>query len=725
MTSTTSPRIRRTGENTQFTYNISRRVNDVQTYPILSPQGATIVVYGHENGVTIVWRGGRRFKTQKSKAEVEKKQTGSSDDAVMLIDSDDEQPPAKAHSAQKYVDAPQFDEETEQGDYPEIVQTLDLTLGTAVLHVAVMPVTDEIVRDSQSAAGSLLSQRIVLAASCVTNDVFVITVPLTPPSPESKAREELRSGLLAGEAGSGAWGESIIQLSGQRKYSDALVISLVTPKASEPKSRSPRAVVAACSQQASGTLILWDVALDPTANPGRPIEPFQTEYLPHPLSSISFNPSHTSQLLAVSPRHAVRIYDYAVSSLPPDPEATSPFPSQGSWLLSLYQPFSRPTASRKPVLDAAWICHGRAVFALLADGMWGIWDIDGVGPSSSGGAAALTSRLKTGLTGAALTNFSISGYVEGTSSLRSIVAQKREKQNEEFAPMTPHTRRQATASLSSATSLNRLSTVRGGVKVILLPPKGKALQDESLVLWIGGSEHVCVIPAVSKFWDSQLRRGAGGGVNLFSGPQPTRMVKLPDLCTGLLGERCCGASLLIASPDTGPQHDEDEGLPVDVLVQGESRLVIVRQGDDSQGKKMGSLADGRRRRLFLNGDKKDAIIVHGGRSDRATSLSFNLSIAEPGTLRKKPPQIGDQEDHPDEGSRDASQHAPRSRIGFDFMDTMDAAADVSSDFTARDVEAEMLDIMELDRALENMEGRDSSGNGATGGRRKRVIFEED
>ncbi|KAG5974831.1 hypothetical protein E4U55_008036 [Claviceps digitariae] len=713
---TESPRIRRTGQNIQFTYNLSRRVNDVQTYPIQSPQGATIFIYGHENGVTIVWRGGRRFKPSKSKQDVEKKQNGASnDDAVMLIDSDDEQPPAEAQAAQKFVDEPQFEDEIEQGPYPEIVQTLDLSLGTAVLHVAVMPLTGgNTINDSQSAAGSLLSQKIVLAVSCVTSDVYVITVPLTPPSPESKAREQLRSGLLAGQAGSGAWGESIILLSGQRKYSNGLAISLITPKDSEPRSKSPRAVVAACSRQASGSLILWDVPLDLTASPSRPIEPFQTEFLPQPLSSISFNPIHTSQLLTVSSHHAVRIYDYAVSSLPPDPDATGPFPSQGSWLLSLYQPFARPTASRKPILDAVWISHGRAVFALLADGMWGVWDVDGVSPSTPG--ASMASKLKSGLTGAALTNFNISGYVEGTGSLRSIAIQQKESHNGEFAPMTPHTRRQVTASLSSATTPDRLAAVQGGLKVIYLPPKGKTLQDESLVMWIGGIEHVCVIPVVAQFWDSQLRKAAGGGVNLFSGAQPTRIVKLHDPCSGLLGDRCCGVSLLLATPSTGLQPDEDGGgLPVEVLIQGESRLVIVRQSDNGQGGKLGSFADGRRRRLFSKGDKTDAIIVHG-KPGRATSLSFNLSTVKPGTLRRTVSQSG--QDGPAEAPQGALQLITRPRVGFDFMNTMNEAADVSTDVTSRDVEAEMLDIMEIDRALDNME--DSRGSG-----RKHVFFEED
>ncbi|POR39672.1 Flap endonuclease 1 [Tolypocladium paradoxum] len=715
MSSATTPRIRRTAQNTQFTYNLSRRINDVQTYPVQSPQGATIMVYGHENGVTLVWRGGRRFRPPKKQASPKEKQNGTSEDAVMIIDSDDDEPPAKSQSTPKFEDKPQFEDVAEQTPFPGIIQTLDLTLGTAVLNVAVIPMDPCTAQAAATGDVPILAEKMVFAVSCVTSDVYVITLPLTPPSPESKARQELRSDLLAGKAGSGAWGESLVLLGGQLKHSDRLAMNLIKPKSAERQGKPARAVVAACSKQASGTLLLWDVPLDPKAKPGRPLEPFQTEYLPNPLISISFNPTHATQLLAVSPHQAVRIYDFAISSLPPDPDAVGPFPSQGSWLLSLYQPFARPSASRKPILDAAWISHGRAVFALLADGMWGIWDVDGASPTSSG--AAISNRLKSGVRGAALTAFSISGYVEGTGSLRSVATQQKESQTGEFAPMTPHTRRQAAASLSTATALDRLSTVHGGVRTVVLAPIGKSLQDESLVLWVGGQEHVCVIPAVSKFWDSQLRKGAGGGVNLFSGAQPTRMVKLRDLSTGLLGERCCGASLVVGPRQHGEQVDLDGGLAVDVVIQGESRIVVVRQGEDGPGKKIGAAVDSRRKRLFSKGDRSDAIIVHG-KHGRTGSLSYNLSTAKRGTLRLKTfPNSHEDTTGAMNGADDTPQLASRPRVGFEFMNTLNAAADASADLT-RDVEAEMLDIMEIDHALESME--DSRGSG-----RKKVLFEED
>lgn len=689
-------------------YNLSRRVHDVQTYPVQSPQGATILIYGHENGVTLVWRGGRRFKPAIKKPAAKEKQNGAVEDAVMIIDSDDDEPPAKSNATSKFEDKPEFEDEIEDSPYPEIIQTLDLALGTAVLHVAVLPMTPCAAEDAAWGGANVLTEKLVFAVSCVTNDVYLITLPLTPPSPESKMRPELKNDLLAGKAGSGVWGESLILLGGQVKNSEGIAMSLVFPKASERPGKFSRAVVASHSREASGTLRLWDVPLDSKDKPSKPVEPFQTEYLPNFLTSISFNPTHTTQLLVVSATQGVRIYDYALPSLPPDPDSIGPFPVQGSWLLSLYQPFARPTSTRKPILDAAWIAHGRAVFALLADGMWGIWDVDGASPSGTG--ANIATKLKSGVRGAALTAFSASGFVEGTSSLRSVVVQPKETHSGDFAPMTPHTRRQATASLSASNTLDRLATIKGGVKVLAQPTSGNAIQDESVALWIGGLEHVCVIPEISRFWDSQARKGSSNGANLFSGAQPTRMTKVFDLSTGLLGERCSGVALAIDSLKHG-SSDQVGGLPVDVLILGESRIVIVREGEDGAGRKIGSIANTRKRGLFSKGETSDAIIVHG-RQDRAAKMSFNLSTVKPGTLRMRSTSYAQDDATPDV---DRMQNG-RPRIGFDFTDTLNAAADVSADFTTRDVEVEMLDILEIDKALENMEG--DRGNG-----RKRVFGE--
>ncbi|KAH8888499.1 hypothetical protein GQ53DRAFT_767548 [Thozetella sp. PMI_491] len=750
-----SPRLRRTQLNAQNTYSLNRRIHDVKAYPVQSPQGANVLIYGHETGVTLVWRGGRRLKATRSPSQG-KQNGGGSDDAVMVLDSEEEDGPAPS----AYTDKPEFEDTPSDSACPEVIQTLDLALGSAAIHVAVLPMPPCTAADAAWHGADILKTKIVFAVSCATSDVYVITLPLTPPSHESKARPELRKSLLDGVAGKGAWNETLTLLAGQGRYSEAVALSIVKPKAVSERSRSfersgpakpsaPRVVVAASAREANGTLRFWDVSLD--AKPGAParrIEPFQTEYLPSPLTAISFNPSHATQLLAVASPHAARIYDYSIPSLPSDDTSDGPFPTQGSWLLSLYQPFA-PSASamsiaRKPIVAAEWIALGRAVLTLLADGQWGIWDIDGAAPSGS--QAGLFGKQNAGLRGSAITNFSASGFLEGTSPLRNPGSQKSTPMSGsggDFVPMTPHTRALA-ASMGGGPE--RLATVRGGIEVTQLPqPRGTAAPEESAILWLGGVDPVVsVIPVISRFWDVQLRKGNGSGVNLFSGGQATRMVRLTDLGVGLLGERCTGAA---AVPRFSQQRlgastdgrlslgDEDsgkpqEGLPIEVILQGESRLVAVHELNNGTSL-VSRLVGSRSKKLRPRERQANAIIAYP-RPDKPSSVAFNLSVSRRGNgaPRTRPGLTGlfdaSSEALPStrvasDGSVGASTLASLKQkgAGLAFVADLEHAADQpddESDAENRDVEQEMMDIMEIDRELEQMAQNREQGT-------KHVFFE--
>ncbi|KAI1097975.1 hypothetical protein F4804DRAFT_326015 [Jackrogersella minutella] len=731
MVPATVPRVRRTAQNTQYTYNLTRHIHTVQTYPVLSPQGATILIYGHENGLTIVWRGGRKFKPEVVKEAGRgptAKQNGKPPaDAVMIIDSDEEDA-APAGKGGLFVDQPQFEEDLdEDAPYPEITQTLDLEFGIPVFHLAALPLTPCTAEDAAWGGADILKDRMVFAASCATREVFLITLPLVPPSPLSKARAELQESLLAGKVGNGKWGETMTLLAGQIKGSDSLAMTLIRPKTvsernkSNERSRSesrasPRVVVAAHSPEGSGALRLWDVPLEDSSKTGRRIEPFQTEFLPKPLTSVSFNPTHSTQLLCNASPDAVRIYDYALASMPPDDLTEGPFPSQGSWLISFYPPFARPSPSRKPILAASWIAHGRAIFVLLADGQWGIWDIDGVSPQGP----ALFGRPGSGIRGDALTEFSVTGYVEGTSPLRNPASQRSSGGGSDFVPMTPHSRRDA---LTASHVPERLSSVKGGILVTPLPASTTTAADESVALWIGSAEHVFVIPGVLKFWDAQIRKGVGGGVNLFSGAQPTRMVRLSDLSVGLMGERCTGVGAIVRFEENGGAGPStNEGLPVELLVCGEARVVIVRESETVVGTRIGGVM-GRRKRLSERAKENSAIVVYP-RPEQPSSVAYNLSVG-PRRKLSRPTTDGAFDESSTTGiaAQAQTEQRPlqlpsRPRTGFSFADSLNAAADVEQqdEEDERDVEVEMLDIMEIDREL------DALDNGRGRGRKK-VIFD--
>lgn len=732
-------------------YNLNRRIHDIKTYPVLSPQGASIVLYGHENGVTVVWRGGRRLKpakpqTSKSSANKANGSMGSSDDAVMIIDSDDED---TAGASATFVDNPEFEEEDveDSAGYPEVVQTLDLFLGTNVFHVAVLPISPRAAGDNFGDA-AILQEKMVFAVTCATSSIYVITLPLVPPSHDSKLREDLRADLLAGAAGKGKWGETLTPLAGQLRQADGVAISLVRDLSSSSGSRSRpavRVIVAAHSKDASGALRLWDVPVDRQSD-SAPVEPFQTESLPSPLTGIAFNPnpSHSTQLLAIASPHAIRIYDYAQSSIPQDDIADGPWPSHGSWLISLYAPFARGTVSqcaRKPIVGADWISHGRAILTLLADGQWGIWDVQGAGPLGNGDATSLFGKHNNGIRGAAITAFNASGYLEGTSPLRNGGPQR-----PSFGPsdVSPGGRRDALLSMLSG-GPERLASVKGGVQTVQLPSsRGLVSGEESLVLWLGGSDTlVCVIPVVAKFWDTQIRRSAGGGVNLFSGAQPSRMVRVTELNAGLLGERCCGVGAVpkfqrrqaASSLDESEESaGESTGLPIEVLIRGESRLVVVQEYQDVDTAPVRHPTQKLKRLELANKplEPVNAIIVqHRPDAPKLTHNFENLSI-RPSTRGSAPaPSVklfgssfSHSQDNFDDEPMDSQPPAMSlpsrpQNMGLEFMDELDAAADAGYDLDAedRDVEHEIMDLMELDSQLEQMEEERQRGT-------KRVFFEE-
>jgi hypothetical protein len=559
-------------------YELPHRIHTAKPYPLRSSNGSTILIYGQENGVRIVWRGGRRFKPDKESSAAPKKANGT-DKGVISLDSDDEGP-----SAQPFEDKTEFEDEEELDHtrpYPNILQHLDLYFGTDVLHLAILP--SSILKAESTSWRSLesLKQKIVFTASCADNSVRLVTLPLTPPSPLSKSRPDFRSSFTTANAGNGKWGETVVILGGHQKPSDGVSMNVEFPSQGEAKGDSksstpvgPQMIIASYSREVTGLLLLYRV---PITAPKPLIEPFQSIYLTSPAKSISFNPALTdpyaSQLLVADSTSACRIYDYKLlaNNTPSDESSSDLVAERGTWLLSLYPGFQKQPESstpqnigahagfgRKTIVDAKWVSSGRAIIVLLEDGEWGIWDIEGVGPGASQGLLG-----RQGIKGGSLSYFSIAGFIEGAKARNS---DRPKIASSKFAPMTPGTRK----SVDLFGIRGTLGQVRGQISVIEIPSSSATKPaEESIVFWLG--ESFTVIPSLSKYWATA--KSTGGRGNLFSGTPGGRMIKLESI--DLQGERCSGIEQ-IAKVAALPVSTT--ALSSDVVILGEHRFVILSAG---------------------------------------------------------------------------------------------------------------------------------------------------
>ena len=529
----------------------------------------------------IVWRGGRPFKPPGESSAAPKKANGS-ENAVISLDSDEE-----GSSAPPFEDKPEFEDEEEldpSKPYPSILQCLDLYFGTDVLHLALLP-TSILKGEGASWRGlESLKQKIVFTASFADNSVRLITLPLTPPSPQSKSRPDFRSSFTSANAGNGKWGETVVTLGGHQMPSDgvSMTVELSTQGHVKGDSKSstptgPQIIIASHSREATGLLLLYRI---PMTSPKPLIEPFQTIYLTSPAKSISFNPALSSppasQLLVADSTSACRVYDYKllVKTTPTDEPSSDLVAEQGTMLLSLYPGFQRqPDSStpqntgahagfgRKSIVDAKWVSNGRAILALLQDGEWGIWDIEGVGPGASQGLLG-----RQGIKGGSLSQFSLTGFIEGAKSRSSGPPQIT---NAKFVPMTPGTRKSVDLFGNRGTS----GPVRGQISVVEVPSSSATSPaEESIIFWLG--ESFTVIPSLSKYWAANARKSTGGSGNLFNGTPGGRMIKLENI--DLQGERCSGIeqiAKLVALPAISTTS-----LSSDVMILGEHRFIILSAG---------------------------------------------------------------------------------------------------------------------------------------------------
>ena len=492
----------------------------------------------------------------------------------MDIDSEQD-PPLK--STQTHQNHPTF--EAEEGEfnlrepYLPILQSLDFPIGTAVLHFSFPQVLRSSKPSDLQTLPSLLQHRLVVVLACADLTMKLLTLPLLPPSSQSKKSLTVLSNIFPSSSGHGAYGEQIVTLNGRvthqnlpKGVSVALVprsvetsdLGQLANEVSNPYAQSTEKsrwdlLVASCSADVTGILLIHRIPLTseiPQLDAQLPHQDllWRVQYLARPAVSIELHvPLHSGQrrwpvVLIAEAEGAVRIYDCCSTSNP----------DQGVWSLSLRLNNCLTlggSSITRAVLDAKWVFGGKAIIVLTSDSEWGVWDL-GIDHESSGKIPI---------------SFATNGWVSNSSQglLSSKRSMGRSDTKTKLAPMTPSTRRTRQKDLFIGPTNRSRSSPFGGISIY--PHYKKSTEgpnDESILIWHG--DKVIMIPSLRKHWQCRVK----GSESLSSGGQIRPIDK-----AALHGETCYFVSMFPQEHSQG--NIAQRFMQPDLLVTGERSLKII------------------------------------------------------------------------------------------------------------------------------------------------------
>ena len=285
--------------------------------------------------------------------------------------------------------------------------------------------------------------------------------------------------------------------------------------------------------------------------------PLQTQDLSSIVSQIYFNPSahpaeRHSQLLVVGSTGCVRIYDCCsrsvhAASQSPTGQKTADDGSgddRGSWLLSLYTHFADSEVGdgtghvmaanfmrRKQVVDAKWVLGGKAVVALLSDGQWGVWDIEGAGPAAARGGGLMREVGRNGIKGGAVTPWNVYGRIGTTAPGDGLPPGpgKTKDNSTKLVPRTPRTRRTVEKQLFGATADGRQPRLHGGITVRAVKASPTDAPDRESIAF-RFDERIAVLPDLWAYWENQVARRSNAGFgNLLDATAQSRLVRMDEV----------------------------------------------------------------------------------------------------------------------------------------------------------------------------------------------------
>lgn len=518
----------------QLTYDLQQRVRSALVYPVTAANGSTLVIYAKDNGVSLLWRGGRRVKRRSA----QRQPLGRSKPTdVVILDDSDEETQAQAGSSQ--VEYEDMEDETDPDTpYASIIQELDVKMGSAALHFAAPTLS---LQTSQRPA--VARHHAIVAVYTADRKVHLLQIPLPPPHPADSrnAAEAILNDKIELPAGKAPVKDISV------KIHTRFPTGVSHVRNSEPE-------ITICVAAVSDALRLWrlptsseEILVDETT--------LQRLTLPSNATKVSYHPStgsaHTS---IVDAQSAVRVYDPAApkdpNMRPSSSDSISLQPDEvGKWIMSFQAPYhAQPQdhaaiPARKKILDAKWILGGRAILALLEDGEWGIWDVSSSAQSNK-----------------AVGEFILHGFLGSAGSVAPGESGKQSRGSSKLAPMTPNTRKTKSQNFFSGASKAPGAVSRGGISVAGTDNlKGQA--DESVMIWF--ENDIYAIPNVQLFWQRSLNVSSGG---LYA----PGLSHIPDV--NLMNENITSISQFNAKSSASGLGQMN--TPRDFLVSAEHRLII-------------------------------------------------------------------------------------------------------------------------------------------------------
>ncbi|KEF62971.1 uncharacterized protein A1O9_00946 [Exophiala aquamarina CBS 119918] len=536
-------------------YDLPQEAYTSCVYPRQSANGSTVIVYGHERGLRIIWYAGKTFKSaKKNNPATNTNGTAKSDPMVIDLDDDDDQEQPAAGDAS--VVPAEFEDEEEEVDpakpYRGILRQIDIPLGSSALRIATPHISKDLAQAPPDSWPPIYHDRILVTVACADSSLRVLIAPLVPPSPELHdiSKLDIQTLKILGPNSHQEFITDIaithtIRAEGEEVEAETQAQmrlqtrSQPAPISTDADSQRWALLIASLSCTESGLLLVHQIPLQGNGTLSTKPEhllPIRRQFLRSSAlgARIAFNPScypadrHSSLLLTLPAASTVKLYKVFVnyprerrgSTATSDSASTraslrTSGSDKGRILLTFLPPFVHdPTAilpRRKKCLDAQWVASGRAVVSLLEDGEWGIWDLEAVGPNSSGIGSNLVRGQSniSGIQGGSITRFAIRSNIfasemkKETSSSTQVRAA-----TTSLAPMTPSTRKVRSEGLFQGTSKQDVRSasarnVRGYISVEEHPPHNGRPLDESVIISYGG-ENV-YISSLSAFWRAEIK----------------------------------------------------------------------------------------------------------------------------------------------------------------------------------------------------------------------------